>query len=90
MSAFFFNIELQSPGSHNGAIKLWQCGEDFKSLNPLFEVKVVGFINALAFTPDGNYLIAGIGQEHRNGRWSRIPEARNSIVVIPLVHNKER
>lgn len=80
---------LRFLGSRNGTIKLWQCGENFRSLNLLFEVKLTGFINALAFTPDGNHLIAGVGNEHRSGSWWRIPEARNAIVIIPLV-NKQK
>ena len=43
-----------------------------------------GFVNALKFSQDGRYLIAGIGQEHRLGRWWRLKEAKNSICVIPL------
>lgn len=65
---------------------MWQCGQDFRSLNFLFEIKLTGFINALTFTPDGNQLIAGVGSEHRNGSWWRIPEAKNMIVIIPLIH----
>jgi len=58
-------------------------------LNLLFEVKLAGFINALAFTPDGNHLIAGVGTEHKNGRWWRISEAKNAIVIIPLVSKQK-
>ncbi|XP_031782554.1 U3 small nucleolar RNA-interacting protein 2 isoform X1 [Nasonia vitripennis] len=75
-------------GASNGVIRLWKCGESFRSLQPLFDIKITGFINSLVFTPDGKYLIAGIGQEHRLGRWWRIPEARNSIAIIPLTQNQ--
>ncbi|XP_014486859.1 PREDICTED: U3 small nucleolar RNA-interacting protein 2 isoform X2 [Dinoponera quadriceps] len=87
--AALLNTDLVASGSQNGSIKLWQCGEGFKSLNLLFEVEVPGFINALAFTPDGNHLIAGIGKEHKNGSWWRIASAKNCIVVIPLIHNEK-
>ncbi|XP_071560130.1 U3 small nucleolar RNA-interacting protein 2 [Temnothorax nylanderi] len=87
--ATLLNTDLVASGSRDGTIKLWQCGENFRSLNPLFEVKLAGFINALAFTPDGNHLIAGVGKEHRNGGWWRIPEARNAVVIIPLVHKQK-
>jgi len=33
---------------------------------------------------DGDHIVAAVGQEHRLGRWWRIKEARNSIVIIPL------
>lgn len=77
-------------GSRDGTIKLWQCGDSFRSLNLLFEVQLTGFINALCFTPDGTELVAAVGQEHRLGRWWRIPEAKNSIVIIPLVQTKNK
>lgn len=51
----------------------------------LFEVPVRGFVNSLAFSSDGSKLIAAIGQEHRLGRWWRIKEAKNSVLVIPLL-----
>lgn len=87
--ATLLNTDLVASGSHNGIVKLWHCGDSFRSLNPLFEVKLTGFINALVFTPDGSTLIAGVGQEHRLGRWWRIAEAKNSIVIIPLVQKKK-
>lgn len=45
---------------------------------------VVGFVNGLAFTGDARRLIVAVGQEHRLGRWWRIKEAVNSILVVPL------
>lgn len=42
----------------------------------------------MSFTPDGENLVVGVGQEHRMGRWWRIPEAKNRIVIVPLVRNK--
>ncbi|OWK02694.1 hypothetical protein Celaphus_00010488 [Cervus elaphus hippelaphus] len=44
----------------------------------------VGFINSLKFSSAGDFLVAGVGQEHRLGRWWRIKEARNSVCIIPL------
>lgn len=77
-------------GSRDGVIRLWQCGDAFRTLNPLLEIKITGFVNSLAFTPDGKNLVAGVGQEHRLGRWWRVPEAKNSIVVIPLIRKSEK
>ena len=82
---FFKNKLTSVTGSRNGNISLWKCGESFRSLQPLFNIKISGFINSLVFTPDGRFLIAAVGQEHRLGRWWRIPEAKNSVVIIPLV-----
>ncbi|XP_029037796.1 U3 small nucleolar RNA-interacting protein 2 [Osmia bicornis bicornis] len=88
--ATLLNTDLVASGSRNGIIKLWQCGDSFRSLDPLFEIQLIGFINALCFTPDGTHLIAGVGQEHRLGRWWRIPEAKNSIVIVPLIQKKNK
>lgn len=77
---FFFN-----KGSRNGVVKLWKCGNSFRSLTPLFEINIDGFINSMVFTPDGKNLIVGVGQEHKCGRWWRIKETKNKIVVIPLI-----
>ncbi|CAB3368616.1 Hypothetical predicted protein [Cloeon dipterum] len=81
------NTDLVASGSMDGNLKLWKCGEGFKNLTPLMSIPVVGFINAIAFTPDGSHVIVGLGQEHRLGRWWRMKEARNCIFVIPLVKN---
>jgi ribosomal RNA-processing protein 9 len=44
----------------------------------------VGFVNSLVFAKSGRFLLAGVGQEHRLGRWERIAAARNSLVLFPL------
>ncbi|KAK4815051.1 hypothetical protein QYF61_015335, partial [Mycteria americana] len=44
----------------------------------------VGFVNSLKFSAAGDFLVAGLGQEHRLGRWWRVKEAKNSICIIPL------
>lgn len=44
----------------------------------------VGFVNALTFSSNGKTLIAGIGQEHKLGRWWRIKNAKNALCIIPL------
>lgn len=38
----------------------------------------------MEFTNDGLHLVAAVGQEHRFGRWWRIKQAKNSVVIIPL------
>ncbi|XP_070559278.1 U3 small nucleolar RNA-interacting protein 2-like isoform X2 [Ptychodera flava] len=78
------STDMVASGSRDSSIRVWQCGEHFKSLQPLFQIPVVGFVNALQFSSDGSFLVAGVGQEHRLGRWWRLKEAKNSIVVIKL------
>lgn len=78
------NTDLVASGSHDGYVKLWKCDSGFRSLSPVLNIPVVGFINAMDFTSDGNYLIVGVGQEHRLGRWWKVKEAKNGILIIPL------
>lgn len=66
---------------------LWKSGQGFRTLESIFNIPIKGFINGLAFTSDGQHLIAAVGQEHRLGRWWRDPSAKNSVVVIPLKRN---
>ena len=49
-----------------------------------------GFVNALAFSPNGRLLIVAVGQEHRLGRWERITSTKNGVHVIPLPLDRER
>ncbi|NWV77962.1 U3IP2 protein, partial [Dasyornis broadbenti] len=78
------NSDLLATGSHSGSVKLWKCGEGFRKLEHLWDIPLVGFVNSLKFSATGDFLVAGIGQEHRLGRWWRIKEAKNSICIIPL------
>ncbi len=47
--------------------------------NIIFLIIILNF-----FRLDGAHIVAAVGQEHRLGRWWRLKEARNSILVIPL------
>uniref|UniRef100_A0A8C9S0V3 U3 small nucleolar RNA-interacting protein 2 n=1 Tax=Scleropages formosus TaxID=113540 RepID=A0A8C9S0V3_SCLFO len=78
------NTDAVASGSHNSKVQLWRCGEGYRSLQPLFSIPVVGFVNSLKFSNSGNFLVAGVGQEHRLGRWWRIKEAKNGLYIIPL------
>ncbi|KAM7422730.1 hypothetical protein PAMA_010669 [Pampus argenteus] len=70
--------------SHNSQVQLWKCGQNYRGLERLFSVPVSGFVNSLKFSSSGQFLVAGVGQEHRLGRWWRLKEAKNGIYIIPL------
>ncbi|XP_049440555.1 U3 small nucleolar RNA-interacting protein 2 isoform X1 [Epinephelus fuscoguttatus] len=70
--------------SHNSQVQLWKCGQNYRGLQPLFSVPVPGFVNSLKFSSSGQFLVAGVGQEHRLGRWWRLKDAKNGIYIIPL------
>ena len=76
--------DLVASGSSDGFIRLWRCEKAFRAVLMVHEIPVEGFVNALEFSSDCEYLIAGIGQEHRLGRWWKVKEAKNSVCVIPL------
>lgn len=76
--------DLVASGSSDGVIRIWRCEKSFHAILKIHEIPVKGFINSLTFSADSEYLIAGVGQEHRLGRWWSLKEAKNSICVIPL------
>uniref|UniRef100_A0A7N6AYD7 U3 small nucleolar RNA-interacting protein 2 n=1 Tax=Anabas testudineus TaxID=64144 RepID=A0A7N6AYD7_ANATE len=74
------NSDTVASGSHNSQVQLWKCGQNYLlAISP-----VSGFVNSLKFSSSGQFLVAGVGQEHRLGRWWRLKEAKNGIYVIPL------
>ncbi|XP_061689094.1 U3 small nucleolar RNA-interacting protein 2 isoform X2 [Syngnathoides biaculeatus] len=82
--AALHSTDVVASGSSNSQVQLWTCGARYRGLEPLFSVPVVGFVNSLKFSHAGHFLVAGVGQEHRLGRWWRQKEARNGIYIIPL------
>ena len=80
-------------GSCDGHVRFWHCDEAERRLQPLLSMPVTGFVNGLALAPSGKFVAAAVGQEHRLGRWFKIPEARNSVVLLPLpepLHTRPR
>lgn len=83
--AALVNTDLIATGSNDGFIRLWKISNQCRAITPLFTIPVTGFVNSLSFTSDGKLLIAGIGQEHRMGRWTVVKEAKNSVLIISLL-----
>lgn len=84
-AAALVNTDFLASGSMDGFVRFWKVDtEHHRKLQPLFTIAVPGVINSLAFTASGSHLVAGVGQEHKLGRWYRETPAKNSIVVIPL------
>ena len=69
-------------------VRLWQVidakGGTSKALAPLGGVPVRGFVNSLQVARSGRFLVAGVGQEPRLGRWLRDGTARNGVLIQPL------
>lgn len=82
--ATLVNTDLVASGSCDGFIRVWKLEKNFRGIKLMFEIPIDGFVNSLAFTSEGESLIAGIGQEHRLGRWWRLKDAKNVVLVIPF------
>nr|XP_027085767.1 U3 snoRNP-associated protein-like EMB2271 [Coffea arabica]XP_027085769.1 U3 snoRNP-associated protein-like EMB2271 [Coffea arabica] len=76
--------DLAASGAGNGSVHLWTIQSESQGISPLFQLPLVGFVNSLAFAKSGRFLVAGVGQEPRLGRWDRIPVARNGVAVHSL------
>ncbi|KAA0198513.1 U3 small nucleolar RNA-interacting protein 2 [Fasciolopsis buskii] len=47
-------------------------------------LSLMGFINSLAFTSDRRYLVVGLGQEHRLGKWEPRRPIDSAVCLVPL------
>ncbi|OQS05893.1 U3 small nucleolar RNA-interacting protein [Thraustotheca clavata] len=76
--------DLVATGSSDGFVRLWRANLQARKLESVAAIPVPGFVNSLAFPKDGRYLVAGIGKEHRLGRWEVQKQAKNGVVIIAL------
>ena len=72
--------DLTITGSNDGFIRLWAANVAKKSLVLANSFKIDGFVNCLSATP--NLIAAGVGTEHRLGRWWKIKGNRHNKIVI--------
>lgn len=78
------NSDLAASGAGNGSVRLWEIGSETKDIKSLHNVPLAGFVNSLAFAKSAAFLVAGVGQEPRLGRWGCNPEAQNGVSILPL------
>ncbi|KAF9588961.1 hypothetical protein IFM89_017640 [Coptis chinensis] len=76
--------DLAASGAGNGVVRLWTVDSDNKRVQPLYDLPLAGFVNSLAFAKSGRFLVAGVGQEPRLGRWGRIPASKNGVLLQSL------
>ncbi|KAL0845625.1 hypothetical protein Bca101_018871 [Brassica carinata] len=74
--------DLAASGAGNGFVHLMAV--EASSIRPLFKLPLTGFVNSMAFAKSGKFLIAGVGQETRLGRWGSIKSAQNGVAIHPL------
>ncbi|KAL8171728.1 hypothetical protein V2J09_023532 [Rumex salicifolius] len=78
------NSDLAASGAGNGFVRLWGIENEAKSMRPLYDFPLTGFVNAMAFAKSGRFLVAGVGQELRLGRWGRVRNAENGVALHSL------
>jgi len=78
------NTECFITGSSDGKVKVWACGETFRTLELIQEVDVCGTVNSISVSPDQSHIVLAVGQEHRSGRWWSNKEARNRVMIVNL------
>ncbi|KAG7553056.1 WD40 repeat [Arabidopsis thaliana x Arabidopsis arenosa] len=74
--------DLAASGAGNGCVHLWAV--ETNAIRKLYELPLTGFVNSLAFAKSGKFLIAGVGQETRFGRWGSLKSAENGVAIHPL------
>ena len=74
--------DLLASGSSDGQVRFWKAKNN--KLLPRGSVSVPGVVNALAFGTSGKVLVAGVGQEHRLGRWEHHTEGKNGVRIVSL------
>ncbi|XP_041768050.1 U3 small nucleolar RNA-interacting protein 2 [Anopheles merus] len=78
------NSDIVASGSCDGAVRVWKLINKRRTIQPLLQIPVEGFVNAIEFTSDGKFLVVAVGQEHRMGRWWTLRQAKNQVLWIPL------
>ncbi|XP_057971325.1 U3 snoRNP-associated protein-like EMB2271 isoform X2 [Malania oleifera] len=76
--------DLAASAAGDGAVRLWAVESKTKDIRPLVDLPLAGFVNSLAFAKSGRFLLAGVGQEPRLGRWGKCPTAQNGVALYSL------
>ena len=78
-------------GSSDGFIRAYEWRPHTAApLQPLYRIPCVGYVNSLSASHSGRFLVAGIGQEHRAGRWTpTVKAAHNGLAIIPLLRDSD-
>lgn len=68
-------------------MRLWQVkksGGTTKTLEALGHFTAKGYVNALAIATSARFVVAGLGQEPRLGRWGQDKAAKCGLLIQPL------
>ncbi len=81
--------DLVASGAADGAVRLWRVAAGAFGFEPRGALPARGFVNALAVARSGRFVLAGMGQEPRLGRWARDAGARNGVLMHALTVTEE-
>lgn len=80
--------DLAITGSCDGYLRLWKAMTgstlDSRSLEPLSEIPLEGYVNGIAVGPKARFCVIAVGQEPKLGRWNRIVQAKNRFGIVTL------
>merc|ERR1712232_632340 len=80
--------DLAITGSYDGYLRLWKVlmGQtlDSRSVEPLDEIPLTGFVNGIAIGPKARFCVVAVGQEPKLGRWTRVSGAKNRFGIVRL------
>ncbi|GBG90633.1 hypothetical protein CBR_g50978 [Chara braunii] len=76
--------DLLASGAGDGVVRVWGHDAEKQQLWTVGMLPSVGFVNSLAFAKSGRFLLAGMGQEPRLGRWGKNKQARNHVVMYKI------
>lgn len=88
--AVCYGSDLVASGAGDGTIAFWKVWDGGKgdggrrALEKIGSIPARGFVNSLAIARNAKFVVAGLGQEPRLGRWLRDPVARNGIFIHPI------
>ncbi|KAI8435678.1 hypothetical protein MSG28_003938 [Choristoneura fumiferana] len=82
--ATLLNSDVFASGSYDSNIRLWKVSDAYRKVLLMFSVEIAGFVNSMQFTSDGTQLYAAVGQEHKSGRWFKVGNAKNGVLVVNL------
>lgn len=74
--------DVFASGSNDGWVNLYRVQND--AIEEIGSFQVAGFVNGLAMSQKGSYLVCAVGQEHRLGRWEVERKAKNHVIILPL------
>ena len=84
------NTECFWTGSNDGVVKLWACSNEYRSMECLKEVAVVGTVNSISISPEQTQVMFAVGQEHRLGRWWSNKKAKNVLICVSLTYSDSK